>query len=96
MPGCHVSKKFGRCGFDLGGASTRIVLQVSVRELFSLMQLHPVTVSARSWIGRLARPQQPVAIYLDAVTRGRELEARACESMGLWCQAFVSWSYTRV
>lgn len=52
-------------------------LQVTVLQLFSLLQLHPVSVTCRKWVLQLPQSQWAYAFYLDGTVRQKEVEAGA-------------------
>ena len=49
--------------------------EVTVLQLFALLQLHPVTVTSKLWIRALDRQEWPAAAYLDGVLRQKEVQA---------------------
>ena len=87
-PGDHLGLTKSLPEFQRCGLRCISMAQASVRHVFDSSRPSdrvPVrTPRDRCALGEtsatipaLGRPQQPVAIYLDAVTRGRELEACA-------------------
>jgi len=49
--------------------------EVTVLDLFTLLQLHPVTTMSKSWIRALDRREWQAAVYLDGILRQKELQA---------------------
>lgn len=47
--------------------------EVSLLQLFTLLQLHTVSVMTKAWILELEQEQWPHAIYLDGILRQKKL-----------------------